>query len=299
LITCCSVGGTTYCGQDAEHGWDASNPESARFTVNTDVGTQPMMEDNVTGLVWQGCAAGLSGGGCGTGTEDTYDNPGAVDYCKSLSWGGETDWRLPDRYELASIVDYGISASGKTYDDFPTQPNGDYWTTTVVTPAGTEAWTVSFTNGGTGTFALDDDTKYVRCVRGAITPWPAVRFTDENGGALDPGDTMVLDNVTGLLWMRDVGTAATWGGVVNDCDDSTFGGYTDWRAPNINESDSLFNFRLATPLDGTVFDGATYYVWTGTHGNAVSIGFFNTPSSGDRSWNGKSANNRPRCVRDP
>ncbi|MFW5837562.1 MAG: DUF1566 domain-containing protein [Desulfovibrionaceae bacterium] len=64
----------------------------AAFTDNGD-GT---ISDSTTGLVWQkdGDTAG----------QKTWEN--ALSYCQALDLGGEEDWRLPDRKELQSIVDY-------------------------------------------------------------------------------------------------------------------------------------------------------------------------------------------------
>jgi hypothetical protein len=41
----------------------------------------------VTGLSWQGCAAGLTGGNCAGGTVGTYTWANALGYCAGLNWG--------------------------------------------------------------------------------------------------------------------------------------------------------------------------------------------------------------------
>ena len=85
----CPDPGEPFYGQDAQY---VTNPMS--FTDHGD-GT---VTDNITGLMWQ--------------QEDT-DRPKywdeAIDYCEALTLAGHADWRLPDEYELQSIVNYGRS----------------------------------------------------------------------------------------------------------------------------------------------------------------------------------------------
>ncbi|MDI7269334.1 MAG: DUF1566 domain-containing protein, partial [Myxococcota bacterium] len=95
---------TAFCGQDWQYGWDTVNPATARFTRSG--ATEPIVTDNVTGLVWQGCPAGQSGSTC-TGTAGLYTWVDALAHCDGLTWGGSSNWGLPDRFELQTIVDYG------------------------------------------------------------------------------------------------------------------------------------------------------------------------------------------------
>jgi hypothetical protein len=121
-VTCTT---TAFCGQDWQYGWDMSHMASERFTRTAT--TEPLVTDNVTGLVWQGCAAGRTGTDCG-GAIFEPDWSGAVEYCETLTWGGLTDWRLPSRYELQSLVDYGTSshpAIDRTA--FPATPSAPFW----------------------------------------------------------------------------------------------------------------------------------------------------------------------------
>ncbi len=95
--------------------------------------------------------------------------------------------------------------------------------------------------------------------------WPGPRFTDPAGGAIDPGDTVIKDNLTGLEWLRDANCintrypgddvdeaqdgAVNWatGGIfINNINSGSkpncSGGNNDWRMPNLNEFNSLLNF---------------------------------------------------------
>jgi hypothetical protein len=71
----------------------------------------------------------------------------------------------------------------------------------------------------------------------AGVPWPEPRFTDN-------GDGTITDNLTGLMWTKDAnlpGGYKTWQQALDYCNNLTLGGYTDWRLPNVNELESLFN----------------------------------------------------------
>ncbi len=159
-------GSTDYCGQDAQYGWDTEHAADERFTRTG--GAEPVVTDNVTGLVWQGCAAGLTGSTCESGSAGGYDWSEALEHCDTLSWGGNGDWRLPDRYELQSIVDYGRRDPAIDPTAFPATPSRRwFWSSSSYAYAGDSsyAWLVHFNSG---LVSHDDKTysHYVRCVRG-------------------------------------------------------------------------------------------------------------------------------------
>jgi len=80
--------------------------------------------------------------------------------------------------------------------------------------------------------------------------WPEPRFTDN-------GDATVTDNLTGLVWAQDGNLMHTrnpeleerFGGVafqnaldyLTKLNDESYCGKSDWRLPNVNELESLFN----------------------------------------------------------
>ena len=59
LVECPSDEQGDFYGQDAQYGWDRDYIMTPRFS--RDDTDEPVVKDNVTGLFWQGCAAGLSG----------------------------------------------------------------------------------------------------------------------------------------------------------------------------------------------------------------------------------------------
>lgn len=58
----------------------------------------------------------------------------------------------------------------------------------------------------------------------------------------DNGDGTITDNVTGLMWQKDMGSKITYDEAFVKADTMTLGGYADWRVPSIKELYSLMLF---------------------------------------------------------
>ena len=71
------------------------------------------------------------------------------------------------------------------------------------------------------------------------------------------GDGTVTDDVTGLMWTKndefqEENTACTY------CENLEVAGYSDWRAPTIEELQTIIDYRYVSPaIDGSVFDTIT------------------------------------------
>jgi len=108
--------------------------------------------DTVTGLMWQQVAI------------ETMPWSNALIYCDTLDLADYDDWRLPDRNELGTIVDY--SKYNPAIDlsvFFETMPSG-YWSSTVYADDTNNAWRVHFYAGHiNGSYKLNNH--YVRAVR--------------------------------------------------------------------------------------------------------------------------------------
>jgi large repetitive protein len=122
--------------------------------------------DNLTGLVWQKCSMGTftNTTNCTGGTASTTTWTGALSYCNNLDLGGHTDWRLPNRNELQSLVDY--SAFNPSVNNlFPNTVASYYWSSTTYASNTTLAWNVNFFLGFVFTYNKSN-AYYVRCVSG-------------------------------------------------------------------------------------------------------------------------------------
>ena len=89
----------------------------------------------------------------------------AISYCEDLSLGRHDDWRLPNRNELISIVDYSKYNPAIKENIFQNITSSYYWSSSSYASYSSNAWIVNFSNGSMG---YDNKTysNYVRCVRG-------------------------------------------------------------------------------------------------------------------------------------
>ena len=80
---------------------------------------------------------------------------------------GQHDWRLPTRWELQGLVNYGIPYPGPTIDStyFPNTPQSWYWSSSAYAGDPAYAWFVGFDNGYADPYAKGYGNA-VRLVRG-------------------------------------------------------------------------------------------------------------------------------------
>jgi hypothetical protein len=305
LMTCPNPG-EDYHGQDAQYGWDNSHPASERYTRTSTVPDEPIVKDNVTGLVWQGCASGNYGTTCSEGGLIEYVWSQAIDTCDSLSFGGYADWRLPDPYELSSIVDVGTYEPAINTSAFPATTTKSFWSSSSRALDSSQAWSVEFHSGSLGARDKNSPTR-VRCVRDG--PFEGRRL--ESLTLL--GDPVVRDHLNELDWQgcatglsgNDCATGSaeiyTWKEALAYCTALAYGGYEDWRLPNPTEFLSLVDQRRENPsIDLTILPGTpSAPFWTSStqrawYNNVWFVDF----SSGKSSFGSKTPKANPvRCVR--
>ena len=133
-----------------------------RFTI--EAGSEPVVTDNVTGLIWQGCPAGLNNSDCSTGSTIWQNWQTALSYCEGLDWGGHDDWYLPGIKEFASIVDDSRIDPSIDTSAFPRTPSTYFWSSSSFADSPSRAWHVYF-NYGYVYYHDKDSVRAVRCVR--------------------------------------------------------------------------------------------------------------------------------------
>lgn len=153
--------GYTCLGQFAE--WRVPDVEAGSFTQPSYSESRDglTIRDNVTRLVWEAkplrtfpariCAMEH---GC-TWAE-------AVRYCEGLTLAGQTDWRLPSKIELESILD--LTHTNPSADRIFGDNTSYFWTGQNRPDRRDSSWLVSFTYGETVTFS-NDNRWFMRCVR--------------------------------------------------------------------------------------------------------------------------------------
>lgn len=123
-------------------------PDS-RFTNNGD-GT---ITDKATSLMWKRCAEGqmTTAVTCIPGTVGTYTWQEALQLAETLNsnggFSGYTDWRLPNRNELASLVERKCADPAINQNIFPGTEPSDYWSSSPDAKDANRAWSVDFFYG--------------------------------------------------------------------------------------------------------------------------------------------------------
>jgi uncharacterized protein YceK len=127
--------------------------------VNYDMKTDTVL-DHTTLLVWQRNV---------DPTKRVWADAKA--YCDGLVLAGESDWRLPTRIELWSIIDFGAHGPSINQMAFPGTPVDYFWSLSLDAQNSAmnptyKAWVVSFDDGTAGPAVSAMYSLPVRCVRG-------------------------------------------------------------------------------------------------------------------------------------
>ncbi len=132
-----------------------------------------MISDSATNLFWEGYSMDV----------DSWQ--GALSYCANLQYAGYSDWRLPNRNELASLVDYSKAGTGaEVISSFPGMTPDMFWTSTPGN-IGSNNWIIDMKSGVVSQMTTDEmeeeQTFLVRCVRSDLIEKPEIPNCDETG----------------------------------------------------------------------------------------------------------------------
>ena len=252
-------------GQDAEFRYGTPWP-APRFEIKGE-----LVEDRLTGLSWTRSA---------NFAELPLSWQEALDFVRQMNFQeqyGFSDWRLPNRHELHSLISYqSCNPALPTGHPFKEVFPSWYWTSTTAAINPAYAWYIHME--GARMFYGGKDQSYlvwpVRAEGNGILPvtgqrecydsegmtvecsgtgqdgehqlgyaWPHPRFTDH-------GDS-VEDHLTGLCWYRNAnftGSPVDWVQALNIVDElNRQDKVRRWRLPNINELESLVDCVHSKP----------------------------------------------------
>lgn len=144
LLASGQIQASSLCAGSENTAITATTP-SADFTDNGD-GT---VTHHKTGLIWQRCSLGQSWDGTDcTGTATTFSWQQALAAGAQHTLGGFSDWRLPNKNELVSIVEYRCYAPAINNQQFPNTSSSWYWSSSPYADYSYHAWCVDFGYGG-------------------------------------------------------------------------------------------------------------------------------------------------------
>ncbi len=124
-----------------------------------------MVRDNVTGLIWE--AKTDDGSIHDKDNQYNWEDAHSV-FIQALneeSFGGFSDWRIPEIKELSFIVNCGRYSPAIDISYFPNIQSFYYWSSTTHTIFFDCAWVVNFSLGSVG-YYYKSSTYYVWAVRG-------------------------------------------------------------------------------------------------------------------------------------
>lgn len=162
---------------------------------------------SLTGLMWKQCAEGLSGAGCATGAVTTMTWAQALATAKNSTFAGHSDWRLPNKKELESLVERCGYNPAINQTQFPATPSAwSFWSGSTHHQTIANAWGVNFGNGNT-TGNDKTNSAHVRLVRSGQSfdyldaqlnvAYSPTTFTElANDGSIGNGITLTLNGDT-------------------------------------------------------------------------------------------------------
>ena len=151
------------------------------FSIDSTVPGQETVIENNLGLEWQR-----------NFTSERYTWDEAVDYCDTLSYGGHSDWRLPDLHEIFSVV---FNSDMGNLLDWRLFPNASketmLWTSQLSSEYYDYVWYIN--SFGSIDYATKSYLANVICVRGVRLPKASFKTTTVGE------DAVVTDTTTGLM----------------------------------------------------------------------------------------------------
>ena len=133
------------------------------------IGGNNVVIDRSTGLLWVQDPIN----DIGAPFNATMNWANAVGACAGLTYAGFSDWRLPNIFEISSIIRYGwpgvsLGPPFVLQARFPNTQIGDpYWSSTTREDLTSQAWELDF-NTAMSSRSVKSQTRWVRPVRGGF-----------------------------------------------------------------------------------------------------------------------------------
>ena len=227
-----------------------------RMIRSSTVGGEPVVTDQLSELMWTGCALGLSGEGCANGSRIRVNYEGHETACEELQWGGFDDWVRPAGHLQNALLDRNDRNPVIPNSLFPNlaNPNGAYLPMGLTTASSWQR--INLSTGETSWISKTSVMDAALCVRGTNDRGADGThrrcFQTNYESTAEPTSE---DLGTGLIWQSCLaGTAGTncqngspeamtHRQAVAYCDDLVWGNHDDWTLPSLDQILSLRSVR--------------------------------------------------------
>ena len=204
--------------------------------VSKTVNNEEALFDETTNLMWQKGSAQV------TSWKKAFEN------CENLEYAGFDDWRLPNKNEFATLLNYSKTGDS-AMSDFPGMEKAEFIVSTSFLNVEADYYSIPWiVNTADGTLDINDrligengdleESFSVRCVRSDLDPLPADGITE-----CDPktGYAPCKDPSSGIIWSPRIvfGSEYTWQKAARECRDLDLNGGRKWRLPTIDELRTL------------------------------------------------------------
>jgi hypothetical protein len=133
------------------------------------------------------------------GTTRTYTWGQANGLTGTVTFAGQSDWRVPNIRELSTILDLSLYQPAIDNQIFPSTLSSHYWSSSPGVNYANAAYVVDFTDGIKNNYSQNYSFG-VRLVRGGGSN--ILTIARPVSDYVDHGDGTVTHSPTGLTWMR-------------------------------------------------------------------------------------------------
>ncbi|MDD3741871.1 MAG: DUF1566 domain-containing protein, partial [Bacteroidales bacterium] len=163
-----------------------------------------------------------------------------ADKLNKREFGGFSDWRIPNKEELRTIVNYADKTPAIDETIFRNLKPDFYWSKEEYGADKRLGWGIYF-GYGCGICNLKENSYYVMAVRGGYNKsfgdLAKYAFKDNNDGT-------VTDLNTNLMWKKEESPNLSFVEALNYCKEMNLGRHNDWRMPNIREIATLLDLSF-------------------------------------------------------
>ena len=178
----------------------------------------------------------------------------ALDFCENLDYAGYYDWRVPNKNELATLLDYSKSDGSDVFSSISGMSSAVYITSTSSyrnigeNSADIQPWVVDMRDGTVKIAEGNSDTGSdfaVRCVRSKLKGARKNIPECYEGYGYTPCDSNSHIWSSRLMFADDPSHKISWENIAQKCLDLNFNGSDKWRIPELYELEMLVNEGFA------------------------------------------------------